>query len=118
MVSIPIFGMIRGVGRLSLELGLGRSTSLLSRWIGKWGNLVTGMGGLWVWDHTWRRALFVWEADMLSDLLVVATRRSMVEREDVWSWTLSLDGRYSVKSAYSSLIKGLTNPGIPHGEVL
>jgi len=36
----------------------------------------------------------------------------------VWSWTLSTDGRYSVKSAYSSLLKGLTISGIPQGEVL
>ncbi|XP_024636569.1 uncharacterized protein [Medicago truncatula] len=42
----------------------------------------------------------------------------MVVREDVWSWTLSLDGRYSVKSACSFLIKDLMVMGIPQGEVL
>jgi hypothetical protein len=62
--------------------------------------------------------LFVYEADMLSDLLAVAIRGAMVVSEDVWSWTLSRDGRYSVKSAYSSLLKGLQVLGIPQGEVL
>jgi hypothetical protein len=41
-----------------------------------------------------------------------------VDREDAWSWTLSEDGRYSVKSAYSSLIKGLPGTGAPHGVTL
>jgi len=37
MVSLPIFGMIRGVGLLSLELCLGSFFSYLFRWMGKWG---------------------------------------------------------------------------------
>ena len=37
MVSIPIFGMIRGVDLLSLELGSGGFFSYLCTWMGKWG---------------------------------------------------------------------------------
>jgi hypothetical protein len=55
---------------------------------------------------------------MLSDLLAVATRRARVVTEDVWYCTLSPDGRYSVKSMYASLLKGLTVMGTPQGEVL
>lgn len=51
--------------------------------------------------------------DLLADLLVVATRGSRIMKDDEWSWNISLDGRYSVKSAYSHLIKAL-----PKGVVL
>jgi len=51
-------------------------------------------------------------------LLLVATRHSRLDREDVWSWSLTPDGRYSVKSAYSLLIKGLPDAGAPHGDTL
>jgi hypothetical protein len=72
-------------------------------------------GDAWVWDFIWRRPLFVWESDLLFDLLVVATRPTRVDREDTWSWINSPDGRYSVKSAYSILSKGLVPEGIPRG---
>ena len=36
----------------------------------------------------------------------------------MWSWTLRPDGRYSMKSAYSSLLNGLSVSSIPQGEVL
>jgi len=79
--------------------------------LGHWG----GGDNVWVWDFTWRRPLFVWESDLLSDLLALATKPPKVEREDTWSWTNSPDGRYSVKSAYSILIKGLLTTGTPRG---
>jgi len=71
-----------------------------------------------VWDLRWRRPLFVSENDLLNELLVVVTRHSRVEREDVWSWTHSPDGRYSVKSAYSSLLKGVPVVGALEGDIL
>jgi len=51
--------------------------------------------------------LFVWESDLLNELLVVVTRHSRSDREDGWSWTQSSDGRYSVKSTYSHLLSTL-----------
>jgi len=38
MVSLPIFGMICGTGRLSSELDLGGFITSISRWTGKWGS--------------------------------------------------------------------------------
>ena len=81
------------------------------------GDLGHWEGGDWVWDLSWRRPLFVWEMDLLADLLVVASRVSRVARVDVWFWTHSLVGHYSVKSAYSNLIKGLPASGIHEGVV-
>ena len=43
---------------------------------------------------------------------MVAARHSRVDREDEWTWTLSPDGRYSVKLAYSALLKDLSTEGI------
>jgi len=73
---------------------------------GRVGDLGAWEGNVWVWDLRWRRLLF-------NDLLVVVTRHPGVDREDAWSWTLSKDGCYTVKSAYSFLIKGLSAMGTP-----
>lgn len=48
----------------------------------------------------------------------MVTRHSRSDREDGWSWTVSLDGRYSVKSAYSQLLNGLPGLGAPEGAIL
>ena len=53
-----------------------------------------------------------------NEFLVVASRPFQVGREDVWSWAYSSDGRYSVKSAYSLLINGLSATGGPQGDTL
>lgn len=82
------------------------------------GDLGHWEGGIWVWDLSWRRPLFVWEYDLLTDLLEVAKRHSRIVREDAWYWSISPDGRYSVKSAYSNLIKSLSTAGCPEGVVL
>lgn len=58
------------------------------------------------------------ELGLLTDLLVVASRLLRVEREDERSWTNSPDGRYSVKSAYYQLLKGLPTSGTPGGMTL
>lgn len=49
---------------------------------------------------------------------MVATRHSRLDRDDVWSQSLSLDGIFSVKSAYSYLMRGLPDAGAPHGDTL
>lgn len=77
------------------------------------GDLGTWEGSEWIWDLRWRRHLFVWETEF-----VVTTRHSLSDREDGWSWTQSPDGRYSVKSTYSHLLKGLLGSSAPHGAVL
>ena len=69
------------------------------------------------WDLRWRRFLFVWEAELLHELLAVLSS-SREGRDDVWSWIHSPDGRYSVKSAYTFLSKSLQVPGAPDGETL
>lgn len=62
--------------------------------------------------------MFVWETNLFNELLVVEARHSRLDREDQWSWTLSSDGRYSIKSANYHLLKGLPVTGAPDGEVM
>ena len=38
---------------------------------------------VWVWDLRWRRSMFVWETDLIHELLEVVSRHSRVVREDV-----------------------------------
>lgn len=66
----------------------------------------------------WRSPLFVWELDLLAELLVVAARLSRSVREDRWFWATNHDGCYSVKSAYSNLLRGLLVEAAPEGVVL
>lgn len=42
----------------------------------------------------------------------------ILHREDGWSWSLSPDGSYSVKFAYSSLIKDSSAISSPHGDIM
>jgi hypothetical protein len=82
------------------------------------GDLGVWEGDVWVWDLRWRRPLFVWEVDQLSELLSVAFRQSKVDRVDRWSWPFSSDGVFSVKSAYSHLIKNSPSIGASNDVLL
>jgi hypothetical protein len=110
-------GVVRVVGN-GMSTHFWRLFQLSLQVDGMVGELGHWEGDDWVWDLRWRRSLFVWEMNLLTDLLVVAFRASRVAREDVWSWTHSPDSRFSVKSAYSLLIQGLPDPGILEGVVL
>ena len=75
-------------------------------------------GSIWVWNFRWRRLIFVWEVDLLIELLGVATRQTRVDREDFWFSLPNPDGRFSVKSACSLLFKGLPDASAPQGDTL
>jgi len=75
-------------------------------------------GSVWVWNLRWRRPLFVWEADLLNQLLLVVVRNTCVARGDAWSWRFSSDGLFSFKSAYSFLLPRLPASSAPVGENL
>ena len=77
------------------------------------GDLGLWEGSVWVWDLRWRRPLFVRETVLLNEMLKVVSRLSRVDMEDVWSWTHSVDGRQSVKSDYTYIIKGLSATSAP-----
>ncbi|GAB4827557.1 hypothetical protein Ancab_040031 [Ancistrocladus abbreviatus] len=62
--------------------------------------------GRWKWIWDWRRPLFVWEHDLLSELAVKLDEFQFnALGDDVWTWKAESSGCYTVKSAYS-LIRG------------
>jgi len=105
-------------GKILLRLRFRRLFQLSLQQGGKVEELGAWVGNVWEWDLRWRRPFFVWESDLLNELLVVVNRHSWSDREDGWSWTHSSDGRYSVKSAYSILLYSLPGNGALEGVVL
>jgi len=51
----------------------------------------------------WRRRLFVWEEDLLGDLVRDIQGFVKIQEEDRWDWELEENGSYSVKSMFKKL---------------
>lgn len=62
-----------------------------------------GGGKIWWWAFNWRRSLFVWEDNLLTELLGDLEGFVGSEVEDSWRWKLESDHFFSVKSMYSKL---------------
>jgi len=61
---------------------------------------------VWEWNLRWRRGLFAWEEDQVSQLLeTISNRRIESEIGDKWVWKDSETTMFPVKSAYG-LLKG------------
>lgn len=58
-------------------------------------------GGMW--NFSWRRQLFVWEYNLLGDLLGMLDGFVGGGGEDRWRWKLEEDHTFSVKSIYLKL---------------
>jgi hypothetical protein len=57
------------------------------------------------WNFTWRRRLFVWEENLLNNLLLDLQDFGLAQGEDVWSWKLEEGGGFTVSSMYKKLAK-------------
>jgi hypothetical protein len=55
------------------------------------------------WHFAWRRRLFVWEEDLLANLLLDLHGFVTSNGTDEWLWKLEDDGRFSVSSMYNKL---------------
>lgn len=105
-------------GNILLRVRFRRLFQLSLQQGGVVGDLGSWVGSVWVWDLKWRRPLFVWESDLLVEMLGVVTRNSHTNKDDRWVWAYSSDGRYSVKSAYGHLLSRLPGTDAPVGEAL
>jgi hypothetical protein len=56
-----------------------------------------------MWRFEWRRELFVWEEELVNELLVRLDGRVLGVRPDVWLWKPDREGGFSVKSCYTLL---------------
>jgi hypothetical protein len=59
------------------------------------------------WSFNWRRRLFSWEEDQVSQLQVLLDQVRVTEEVDCWWWYPDPEGAFSVKSFYSLLFKEL-----------
>jgi len=67
-------------GEVLLGVGFSRLFRLSLQTDGKVGELGVCDGTVWVWNLRWRRPLFVWEDDLLNQLLVVMASHTCVAR--------------------------------------
>ncbi|KAK2406293.1 hypothetical protein QL285_042035 [Trifolium repens] len=66
--------------------------------------------GLWSWQLNWRRSFFVWENDLLNDLLHILNTSIISDNEDVWTYRLDSGGLYSVTVNYVFLSRKFASP--------
>jgi hypothetical protein len=59
----------------------------------------------WQWSLEWRRNLFVWEEDLLRELMTSLQGVSLSTLADKWVWSEAVDGVFSVNSCYSALTR-------------
>ncbi|XP_068477289.1 uncharacterized protein [Phaseolus vulgaris] len=63
------------------------------------------INGIWEWNLRWRRGLFAWEEDQVSQLLeTISNRRIESEIGDKWVWKDRETTGFSVKYAYALLV--------------
>jgi hypothetical protein len=66
------------------------------------------MAGEVNWRLIWRRRLFVWEENLMDELLVVINRISPSDDTDRWGWKPENDAIFTAKSVYK-LVSNLSN---------
>jgi hypothetical protein len=59
----------------------------------------------WHWSLEWRRNLFVWEEDLLRDLMATLQGAALSSRADRWVWSEAADGVFTVNSCYNVLTR-------------
>jgi hypothetical protein len=67
-------------------------------------NLVCEVGcwvsGVWTWKLEWRRNFFVWEEELVHELMEVIEHANITLDEDRWVWNPGAEDGFSVKSTY------------------
>ncbi|GAU34406.1 hypothetical protein TSUD_217460 [Trifolium subterraneum] len=71
--------------------------------MGRW------VDGNWVWDLRWRRDIFVWELNLLKNLLDVLIRSPISGADDSWCWRHNPSGFFSIKSAYLFICQSISD---------
>jgi hypothetical protein len=60
---------------------------------------------VWYWNLNWRRRLFVWEDELLSQMLELISHTILSFVDASWICTIGADGGYTVKDGYCCLYK-------------
>ncbi|KAK2406893.1 beta-amyrin 11-oxidase [Trifolium repens] len=88
------------IGNQSLEtrfprlFGISTQKEALVSEMGSWEN------GVWRWGLLWRRIFFVWEEELVDELMGVLALVTITTLEDRWSWNPGGEEGFTVKSTY------------------
>ncbi|GAU33506.1 hypothetical protein TSUD_386510 [Trifolium subterraneum] len=63
------------------------------------------------WELVWRRRLFVWETNLLNELLMILNPITLSDAVDQWGWRPENGEEFSVKSTYSLVYDMLLTKG-------
>jgi hypothetical protein len=84
-----------------------RLFSLSNHKDGKVNDFYELLDGSWNWSFSWRRELFQWEEDLVTQLREVLDPVVLSLEEDYWRWRPGPDGLFSVNSSYNLLVDEL-----------
>ncbi|WJX13510.1 hypothetical protein P8452_03894 [Trifolium repens] len=62
-------------------------------------------GGVAHWNLLWRRRLFVWEEELVTEPIEVINSVVISEDHDRWGWSFNGGGDFTVKSTYWSIVR-------------
>jgi hypothetical protein len=105
------------IGNDPLRVTFPRLYSLSNQKEGKVADFLVDQGGSKVWTFVWRRNLFQWEYELVSNLLNLLEPVVLSTVEDCWCWVPEPEKGFSVNSAYKLLSENLLIEGELDGDL-
>ena len=69
-------------------------------------------GALWRWSFEWRRPLFLWEQELVNDMLTLLSTMDGSEEDDSLVWCFNANKIFSVKSFIMQVLSSNQNTSI------
>jgi hypothetical protein len=95
------------IGEQPLAILFPRLFSISTHKEAKVGDLWSFIEGTVLWNLTWRRQPFLWERNLIDNLLALIGGVVLGRDEDSWVWLPEEGGKFSVRSSYRVLEEGV-----------